>query len=243
MPRIRTRSSSRSSTRSSPAPTATGRPGRRTPPRSCRPKASGGRRRGGRRVKAVHRRTGDVDLYALVNRSRRGHHHDGRPAGPGRERAVRAGPWTGKVAAVGVFTASRGRTTLDVTIEAGSTELVALAGRRFTGSTVPPRRALDGREDPPGGRTARHLRADDAAPSRRGSATAGPYGPRFPACPLLASWAGWDLRLDEWLPGGPADASTVTRHETHEIRTCRSGPGRHRTASRTPWVWAPTRPR
>ena len=131
-------------------------------------------------VKAVHRRTGDLDLYALVNRT--GEDITTTVSLLGRPGNVpyTLDPWSGKVAA-GRRLRPVGRLAppLEVTIEAGSTELVALAGRRFTGSTVPSRHVVShGRGGCLVERRRLTLRADEAGPSPRGSATAEASAPR-----------------------------------------------------------------
>ena len=88
-------------------------------------------------VKAVHRRTGDIDLFALVNRT--GEDITTSVSLTGRSGGVPylLDPWRGEVTPAGTWTATGARATLEVTVEAGSMEIVAMAGRKFTGTFVP----------------------------------------------------------------------------------------------------------
>ena len=169
-------------------------------------------------VKAVHRRTGDVDLYALVNRGAEDVTTTVTLLGRAGNVPYALDPWTGRVAPVGVFTASANRITLDVTIEAGSTELVALAGRRFTGITVPVGHVVStDAEDATWISGRLTVRADDAGTFTSRLSNGRTLRTAVAGVPKPRQLGDWDLRLDEWLPGGPADASSVTRHEIHEI--------------------------
>ena len=92
------------------------------------------------RVKAVHRRTGDIDLYALVNRApTRTSPPRSSLTGPVRERALRPGPVDRRGHARGVFDRV-GRPHDARGDDRGRVHRARrLAGRRFTGSTVPDR--------------------------------------------------------------------------------------------------------
>ncbi len=71
-------------------------------------------------VQAVHRRTGDLDLYALVNRTGEDITTTVSLLGRSGNVPYTLDPWSGKVAAEGVFVRSGARTTVEVTVEAGS---------------------------------------------------------------------------------------------------------------------------
>ena len=168
-------------------------------------------------VKAVHRRTGDLDLYALVNRGAEDVTTTVTLLGRSGNVPYALDPWTGKVTPEGVFTTSGNRTTLDVTIEAGSTELVALAGRRFTGSTVPTGRVVSTDAEDAAWSRRLTLRADDAGTFTSRLSNGRAVRTTVTGVPASTRLGDWDLRLDEWLPGGAGDASSVTRHEIHDL--------------------------
>ena len=70
---------------------------------------------------------------------------------------------------------------------------------------------------PPGAAARLTLRADDAGTFTSRLSNGRTVRTAVAGVPAARQLGDWDLRLDEWLPGGPADASSVTRHEIHEI--------------------------
>ena len=169
-------------------------------------------------VKAVHRRTGDMDLYALVNRTDADITTSVSLTGRSGSVPYLLDPWTGEVTPAGTWTATGARATLEVTVEAGSMEIVAMAGRKFTGTLVPTVHATSTTADEARWASGRLLvRADDDGTYTSRLSNGRTATTRVTGVPTPTTLTSWDLSLDEWLPGGAGDASSVTRHETHEV--------------------------
>ncbi len=170
------------------------------------------------RVQAVHRRAGDMDVYLLVNRSTADVRTPVSLAARGGQVPYLLDPWSGEVRPAGVWTSSGDRVGLELDVVAGSTRLVALAGRRFSGATVPSVHAVSTEAlDASWSRHGLWLRADHDGSFLTSLSNGRTLRTTVTGVPAATRLAGWDLRLDEWLPGGPGDPSSLTRHRTHVI--------------------------